>query len=137
MASDVWSVTSYHQLRREAVEARRWNMLNPGEKPRKSYLEQVIEGVPGPFVATSDYVRQVPEQIAPWLPGGLYALGTDGFGRSELRENLRRFFEVDAQSVALAALSQLNKRCQVKKETVTKAIKELDIDPTKRNPLTS
>ncbi|MDA7978357.1 MAG: pyruvate dehydrogenase (acetyl-transferring), homodimeric type [Pirellulales bacterium] len=137
IASDVWSVTSYQQLRREAVEARRWNLLHPQEEPRQSYLEKVTEGVPGPFIATSDYVRQVPEQIAPWLPGGLYALGTDGLGRSDRRDRLRRFFEVDAESVVLASLSQLSRNDQIKKETLSQAIKDLDIDPAKANPLVS
>src|SRR5690606_23429776 len=75
IASDVWSVTSYTELRREALACRRWNMLHPAETPRKSYLENVIEGASGPFIAASDYVRQVPEQIDAWLPGGLFALG--------------------------------------------------------------
>src|SRR5205823_4400388 len=96
VAADVWSVTSYKELRREALEVERWNMLHPTEKPRRSYLEGVLEKEEGIFLAASDYMRSVPEMIARWVPGGLYPLGTDGFGRSETREALRRFFEVDA-----------------------------------------
>ena len=108
MASDVWSVTSYSQLRREAQECRRWNMLHPGQPPRKSYLEQVIDGVSGPFIAASDYVRAVPEQLNPWIPGDWKPSGTDGMGRSDTRENLRRHFEVDAAAVTVAALHRLH-----------------------------
>ncbi len=86
IASDVWSVTSYTQLRREAADCQRWNMLHPTEQPRKSYLEQTLEGVEGPFIAASDFVRALGEQLTPWIPGDYYVLGTDGMGRSETRE---------------------------------------------------
>ncbi len=135
IASDVWSVTSYTELRREAQECRRWNMLHPTATPRKSYLETVIEGVDGPFVSASDYVRAHQEQIAPWLPGGLMALGTDGMGRSETRPNLRRHFEVDAESVVIATLYRLMQNGQVDAATVEKAIKELEINPEKVSAL--
>ena len=107
VSSDVWSVTSYKELRRDAHACRRWNMLHPTETPRHSYFEQAIAGAKGPFVAASDYVRAVPEQLDPWVPGGLYVLGTDGFGRSEARPALRRFFEVDAECIVVAALTRL------------------------------
>ena len=107
VGSTVWSVTSYKELRRDAHSCRRWNMLHPEKPSKKSYLEEQLAGVNGPFVAASDNVRAVAEQIDPWLPGGLFVLGTDGFGRSETRENLRRHFEVDAQCVAIAALYRL------------------------------
>src|SRR5262249_37639331 len=81
VGSTVWSVTSYKELRRDALETERWNMLHPGQEPRASYLDTLLQGVHGPFVAASDYMRALPEQIARWLPGGLTALGTDGFGR--------------------------------------------------------
>jgi pyruvate dehydrogenase E1 component len=135
VASDVWSVTSYSQLRREAQSCRRWNTLHPTEPPRKSYLERVLEGVAGPFVAASDYVRAVPEQVDPWIPGGLLALGTDGLGRSDTRENLRRHFEVDAACITLAALHRLHELGQFAAARVAAAIQELGIDPEKVDPV--
>jgi pyruvate dehydrogenase E1 component len=135
ISSDVWSVTSYSQLRRDAQDCERWNMLNPTQPRRKSYLEQVMEGVDGPFIAASDYVRAVAEQLSPWIPGGLFALGTDGLGRSDTRETLRRHFEVDAESVAVAALYQLSRRGQLATEKVADAIGQLGIDPRKVNPM--
>ena len=135
VASDVWSVTSYSQLRREAQDCRRWNSMHPTATPRISYLEQTTAGSAGPFIAVSDYVRAVPEQVAPWIPGGLFALGTDGMGRSDTRENLRRHFEIDARYVAFAALDQLQQRGQRTADDVARAIRELDIDPEKANPM--
>jgi pyruvate dehydrogenase E1 component len=137
VSSDVWSVTSYKQLRRDAMDAERWNLLHPLEKPRRSYLETTLDGVSGPFIAASDYVKLVAEQIAPWVPGGLYTLGTDGFGRSEARKPLRRFFEVDAECITVAALQQLAKQGIRTTEQVAAAIKDLDIDPEKPNPIAS
>jgi pyruvate dehydrogenase E1 component len=127
-------VTSYKQLRTEAQEARRWNLLHPNETPRRSYLENVLEGVDGPFIATSDYVRAVSEQIDPWVPGGLYALGTDGMGRSADRAALRRHFEIDAELVTVATLNQLAERGKVEKSLVAQAIHDLGIDPEKVDP---
>jgi pyruvate dehydrogenase E1 component len=135
ISSTVWSVTSYKQLRTEAVAARRWNMLHPLQKPRTSYLEQTLAGEEGPFVAASDYVKLVAEQIAPWVPGGLFALGTDGFGRSEDRRSLRRFFEVDAECIAVAALYQLAQRGRLEPSRVAEAIRTLGVDPDKLNPM--
>ncbi|HXU32607.1 MAG TPA: pyruvate dehydrogenase (acetyl-transferring), homodimeric type, partial [Thermoanaerobaculia bacterium] len=113
VAADVWSATSYKELRREALEAERWSMLHPDQPARKPYVVSLLENEPGPIVAVSDYMRIVPDQIARWLPGRFFALGTDGFGRSDTREALRRFFEVDAESVAVAALAQLALRGEV------------------------
>jgi pyruvate dehydrogenase E1 component len=135
VSSDVWSVTSYTELRREAADCRRWNMLHPTEKPKQSYLEKQFDGHQGPFVATSDYVRAVSEQIDPWVPGGLFALGTDGMGRSETRAVLRRHFEVDADCIAIATLYQLYQNGAITAEIVDGAIKQLDVDPKKVNPL--
>lgn len=135
VSSDVWSATSFTQLRREAADCRRWNMLHADAKPRVSFLEQQIAGCQGPFIAATDYVRAVPEQIDPWLPGGLFALGTDGMGRSETRPALRRHFEVDAECVTIAALYQLQLRDQMSKKSVATAIKQLGVDPEKVNPL--
>jgi pyruvate dehydrogenase E1 component len=134
VAADVWSVTSYKQLARDALEAARWNMLHPNKKPRKSYLEQTLHGVEGPFVAVSDNVRLVPLQVKPYLPGPLYCLGTDGFGRSETRQNLRRFFEIDAESVVMAALTSLPE--QFDEKARARALKDLEIDPEKPAPWT-
>lgn len=137
VASDVWSVTSYKQLRLEALDVDRWNRLHPDEKPRKSYLQQALEGVQGPFIASSDYVRLVSEQIAPWIRGTYATLGTDGFGRSDSRAALRRFFEIDAEAVTYAALHSLAQEGKFPKDKLKKALKELGIDPQKRNPLTT
>jgi pyruvate dehydrogenase E1 component len=135
VAADVWSVTSYKELRREALEVERWNLLHPAEKPRKSYVESVLAKEQGVFLAASDFMRSVPEMITRWVPGGLYPLGTDGFGRSDTREALRRFFEVDAECVTLAALSQLARRGALKPEVVRDAIQKLGVDPEKVSPM--
>ena len=134
IASDVWSVTSYTQLRRDADDCDRWNMLHPTEKPRKSYIEEVLDGVEGPFISSSDYVKALGEQLQPWIPGDYYVLGTDGMGRSETREALRRHFEVDAESITIAALSRLAKAGLFKPKEIAAAIKDLDYDAEKPNP---
>ncbi len=131
VSADLWSVTSYKNLRYGALEAQRWNRLHPTEDPRKSYLEQTLEGVEGPCIAVSDYMRLVPDQIAPWVPGGLFTLGTDGFGRSDTRAELRRWFEIDAEHIATAVLYQLGRRGQMDMGKVAAAIRELGIDPDK------
>jgi pyruvate dehydrogenase E1 component len=135
VSSDVWSVTSFTELRREAQECGRWNMLHPTHKPRVSYLEKTTAECKGPFVAASDYVRAHSEQIAPFLPSPLLALGTDGMGRSETRPALRRHFEVDGEFVAIAALYQLHELGDISGQDVAKAIKTLDVDPNKISPL--
>jgi pyruvate dehydrogenase E1 component len=137
VSSDVWSVTSYKELRRDAHSCRRWNMLHPTETPRQSYFEKAIAGAQGPFVAASDYVRGVPEQLDPWVPGGLYVLGTDGFGRSESRPALRRFFEVDAECITIAALTRLADQNQFDRAKISAAISDLGIDPEKSDPFAS
>ena len=134
VSADVWSATNYKRLRAGALEAGRWNMLHPAEPPRASYLESLLSKEQGAFVAVSDYVRAVPEQIAPWVPGGLTVLGTDGFGRSDTRKNLRRFFEVDAEMITIAALQALRKKGQAQAEELAKAIRELDVNPDKTHP---
>jgi pyruvate dehydrogenase E1 component len=135
VAADVWSATSYKKLRTEALNVQRWNMLHPTSPARKSYLEQVLEKEKGPFVAVSDYMKMVPDQIAPWVPGGLMTLGTDGFGRSDTRSALRRYFEIDAESVVVGALYALARNGQVKKQVVERAIRELQVDPEKMHPV--
>ena len=135
VSADVWSATNYKQLRTDALNCERWNMLHPGAEPKKSYLENILEKEKGVYVAVSDNMKMVPDQIAPWVPGGLMTLGTDGFGRSDTRARLRRFFEVDAESTVIATLYALAKKGQIKKETVTKAIQELNVDPEKIYPI--
>jgi len=136
VSADVWSATSYKLLRNEALRARRWNMLHPAEPPRKSYLEATLEKEEGVFVAVSDFMKIVPDQIAPWVPGGLTTLGTDGFGRSDTRENLRRFFEVDAELTVIATLDALARKGAVDRALVAKAIRDLEVDPEKAFPAT-
>jgi len=134
VTADVWSVTSYKQLRTDALKTDRWNRLHPVEKPRQSYLEKTLEKEEGTFVAVSDNVKLVADQIAPWVPGGLTTLGTDGFGRSDTRENLRRFFEVDAESTVVATLYALAQQKKIEKSLVRQAIQELQLDPEKSYP---
>ncbi|MEW6512110.1 MAG: pyruvate dehydrogenase (acetyl-transferring), homodimeric type [Bacteroidota bacterium] len=134
VSADVWSATSYKLLRNEALSVRRWNMLHPTETPRMSYLERVLEHEEGVFVAVSDYMKIVPDQIAPWVPGGLMTLGTDGFGRSDTRPVLRRFFEIDAETTAVATLYALAQEGEIPATTVAQAIKDLGIDPEKPFP---
>jgi pyruvate dehydrogenase E1 component len=109
-------------------------MLHPDQPAKVSYLEQVLSGVQGPFIAASDYVRALPEQLTQWIPGDYYVLGTDGMGRSETRQALRRHFEVDAESITIATLSRLSKTGLFVPEDVAKAIDELGFDPDKPNP---
>jgi pyruvate dehydrogenase E1 component len=137
ISSNVGSVTSYTELRREAQSVERWNLLHPLAPPRRSYLQEALAGEEGPYIATSDNVRAVAEQISPYLSGGLFALGTDGLGRSENRGPLRRHFEVDAECVTVAALSQLVRRGHCDQQCLARAIAELGIDPEKADPLTA
>jgi pyruvate dehydrogenase E1 component len=135
MAVDVWSMTSYRELRREALEVERWNLLHPNEKPRVPYITQSLADAPGVFVATSDYMKILPHFITPWSPKPIFALGTDGFGRSENRQSLRNFFEVDHRYVTLATLYSLAQEKEIKLDTVNAAMEELEIDPNKLNPM--
>jgi len=134
VSADVWSATSYKNLRNEALLVERWNMLHPAEPPKKPHVRQILENEKGPFIAVSDYMKIVPDQIAKWVPGGLTTLGTDGFGRSDTRPRLRRFFEVDAECTVLATLHALAQRGEVDPAVVVQAIKDLNIDPEKRFP---
>jgi len=133
---DVWSATSYKLLRNDALRVRRWNMLHPAATRRKSYVQELLENEKGVFVAVSDNMKIVPDQIAPWVAGGLTTLGTDGFGRSDTRERLRRFFEVDAESTVIATLYVLVEKGELDPQVVERAIKELDVDPEKIHPQT-
>jgi pyruvate dehydrogenase E1 component len=136
VAGDVWSVTSFTELRREGLEVERWNRLHPTEEPRVSWVESSLAGREGPFVAATDYMRTFAEQIRPFVPGPYAVLGTDGFGRSDFRARLRRFFEVDRHHVAVAALKALADRGAVEPALVQGAIERYGIDPEAPPPWT-
>ncbi len=135
VAADVWSITSYKELRREALDAERWNLLHPNDKPRVPYITQCLAAEKGVFVAASDYLKMLPDSIATWSPKPIATLGTDGYGRSETRETLRDFFEVDHRFVTLATLNSLAKDGQIKPDVVSAAMEDLEIDPNKLNPM--
>ena len=139
VAGDVWSVTSFTELRRDGIDAERWSMLHPTEKARKPYVTQQLERTAGPIVATSDYVRLFADQIRPYIPRSrsYTVLGTDGFGRSDTREKLREFFEVDRHYVVTAALRALADEGVVPVAKVAEAIRKYGIDTEKRNPATA
>ena len=131
VAADLWSVTSYNELRREALKIDRWNRLHPAEPAKTPYIQEVLGGTEGPIIAASDYMKAVQDQIAPWLAGRFLPLGTDGFGRSENRQYLRRHFEVNAASIAGAALSKLARDGKFDPKKAAKALVELGIDTEK------
>lgn len=137
VAADVWSVTSYKELYRDGLEADRWNTLHPSEPQRVPYITQCVKDAPGVFVAASDYVKALPDSVSKWLPRPLVSLGTDGFGRSDTRRALRDFFEVDWRFITLATLADLSREGKIRSKVVEKAIKDLDINPDKANPMVS
>jgi pyruvate dehydrogenase E1 component len=134
VAADVWSVTSYNELRRDGLAVERWNRLHPSEPARSPHIVKVLEGSNGPIVAATDYIKAVPDQLAPWLCGRLNSLGTDGFGRSENREHLRRFFEISAEAIAQTALSALAREGVVDPRRAEVAIAELGFHPEQKDP---
>ena len=134
VASDVWSVPSFTEVRREALETDRWNLLHPTEEPRQTYVEECLGGREGPVIASTDYIRAFADQIREWVPGRYRVLGTDGFGRSDLRVNLRKFFEVDRFYVVVAALKALAEDGAIEPKVVQQAIEKYDIDPEKPYP---
>jgi pyruvate dehydrogenase E1 component len=134
--ADVWSVTSFSELRRDGLDVERWNARHPTSPKRKSYAETALAGKQGPFVAATDNIKTVADQIRQWVPGRYVVLGTDGFGRSDGREALRAHFEVDRKTIAVAALKALADEGGVDQKTVAEAIVQLGIDPDKPNPLT-
>ena len=134
VSADVWSATSYKLLRTDAIRCQRWNMLHPTEPAQQSYVETLLAKEQGPFIAVSDNIRTVSDQIAPWVPGGLFSLGTDGFGRSDTRQRLRRFFEVDAESTVIGTLYTLATKGLIDRSVVETAIKDLGVDPEKIQP---
>jgi pyruvate dehydrogenase E1 component len=128
IAADVWSVTSYNELRRDCLDTERWNRLHPAAKEKKPYIAEALGDSTGPIIATSDYMKSMPDSLSPWLGGRLVSLGTDGFGRSDNREHLRRHFEVDAESIVAATLSKLVREGVVKPKVAEKAFAELGLN---------
>jgi len=137
VAADVWSVTSYQELYRDAHACERWNMLHPTEAPQVPYVTQCLKDTSGVIVAASDYLKVLPDSLDRWMPRRVRSLGTDGFGRSDDRAGLREFFEVDARFVALAALAELAQEGQLDRAVVAQAIKDFGINPEKANPARS
>jgi pyruvate dehydrogenase E1 component len=132
--ADVWSVTSYNELRREALAVDRWNRLHPASPARVPYLLRALEGAEGPVVAATDYMKIVADQVAPWLAGRMTSLGTDGFGRSDNRQQLRRHFEVNAESIAASALARLARDGRLDAAAARLAIEQLGVDPEVPDP---
>ena len=134
--ADVWSVTSFNELRRDALEVERWNHLHPDEPQRLSYVEKCFGDRPGPYIAATDYMKIVADQIQGWVPGNFYSLGTDGYGRSDARKALREHFEVDSRFIVITALNALVEDGALDQKTVAQAIKKYGIDPDRPDPVT-
>ena len=128
VSADVWSATSWTELRRDALACESWNMLHPGEPSRVPYVNSVLSGTPGPVVAVSDWIKAVPDQIARWVPGTFTSLGTDGFGFSDTRPAARRFFHVDAESITVAVLWELARSGAVDADLPAQAIAKYRLD---------
>jgi len=137
VAADVWSVTSYKALYYDGINTERWNLLHPTEKPRAPYISQILSDAPGVIVAATDYLKALPNLVSKWIPRHMATLGTDGFGRSDGREALRNFFEVDSRFITLATLYELLQDGKIEAAVVEQAIKDLGIDTEKANPLTA
>ncbi|HUJ39244.1 MAG TPA: pyruvate dehydrogenase (acetyl-transferring), homodimeric type [Candidatus Acidoferrales bacterium] len=137
VAADVWSVTSYKELYRDAMDADRENLLHPAAKPRVPFVTSALAAAPGPIIAASDYLKALPLMVSKWMPRQPVVLGTDGFGRSDTRAALRHHFEVDAPAIALAVLVELHREGQVDAATIQRAFKDLEIDPSRPNPVTA
>ena len=132
--SNVWSVTSFNELRKEALEVERYNLLHPDSKPKKTYIEKCLSLTEGPIVAASDYMRLNSDQIRPFISKGFYSFGTDGYGRSDTRKNLRKFFEVDKEHLVAYSLSALAKEQLIPSKYAKDAIKKYNIDTEKPMP---
>jgi pyruvate dehydrogenase E1 component len=128
VAADVWSATSWNELRRQAVDVDEWNLMHPQEEPRIPYVTQRLSQAEAPVVAVSDYMRAVPDQIAPYVSQDWMSLGTDGFGLSDTRAALRRYFKVDAQSIVIAVLTLLARRGEVSWDVVNEAHAKYQLD---------
>jgi pyruvate dehydrogenase E1 component len=135
VSADVWSCTSFNELSRNGIDVERWNMLHPTDDPKVSYVTQCLSGQTGPVIAATDYMRAFPEQIRPFVPARYVTLGTDGFGRSDTRAQLRKFFEVNRYYVVVAALKALADEGTVPASKVAEAIEKYGIDPEKPNPV--
>jgi pyruvate dehydrogenase E1 component len=135
VSADVYSVTSFSELRRNALAVERWNLLHPNDEQRQTYIQQALAGRRGPFIAATDYMKTLADLIRQWVPGRYAVLGTDGYGRSDSRAELRRFFEVDRHYVVIAALNALADEDKLDKKTVSHAMEAFGIDPEKPNPL--
>jgi pyruvate dehydrogenase E1 component len=136
VSAAVWSVTSFSELRRDALAAERWSQRHPDSEPRQSYVATCLAGLKGPFVAATDYMKTVSDQIRQWIPGRYSVLGTDGYGRSDGRQALRKFFEVDRDTIVVTALKALADEGAIDTAIVSEAIKRFDIDPDKADPVT-
>jgi pyruvate dehydrogenase E1 component len=134
VSADVWSVTSWNELRREAVQAEEWNLLNPAEEPKVPYVTRQLSAAPGPVVAVSDWMKAVPDLLAPFIPGGMASLGTDGFGLSDTRPALRRHFRVDAESIVVRTLSSLAQRGEISRDVVRQAVEKYQIGDVQAAP---
>jgi pyruvate dehydrogenase E1 component len=134
VAADVYSVTSWKELYRDALANERYSRLHPTEKPQPPYIASVLGNHKGPVIAATDYMKALPDSLARFIPGRLHSLGTDGFGRSDTREGLRRHFEVDAPSIAIAALSALANAGTIQRQRVADALRELNYDVDKADP---
>jgi pyruvate dehydrogenase E1 component len=134
IAADVWSVTSYNELRRDALETDRWNRLHPAEKERVPFIATALRDTKGPIIAASDYMKSLPDALTPWLGSRLVSLGTDGFGRSDNREHLRRHFEIDAESIVAATLSRLSREGVIKPKIAAQAFADLGLDTEGTSP---
>ena len=131
----IWNVTSFTELRREAEEVERWNIINPNKEAKRSHIEKSLNNNSVPTIAVSDYVKMSSEQISPYVSGSFYSLGTDGFGRSDTRENLRHFFEVDRYYIVLTAMRALADQGDIEMKVVNEVIKKYNIDPNKPSPI--
>jgi pyruvate dehydrogenase E1 component len=128
VVADVWSVTSWNELARDAEAVERWNLNHPGEQPRTPYVTERLSSTHGPVLAVSDYMRAVQDQIARWVPNDWQSLGADGYGFADTRAAARRFFQIDAESIVVSSLQTLARRGEVKPETVSDAFSRLQID---------
>ncbi|MGD9872100.1 MAG: pyruvate dehydrogenase (acetyl-transferring), homodimeric type, partial [Thauera sp.] len=133
--ADIWGAPSFNELARDGQDVERWNLLHPMDEPKKSHVAQKLDGAQGPVIAATDYIRMFPEQIRPFVKGSYVTLGTDGFGRSDTRENLRHFFEVDRHWVTLAALKALADEGTIGRDKVAAALVKYKLDPSKPNPM--
>jgi len=135
IAADVWSVTSYNELRRDGLDVKRWNRLHPTEAPRTPYIVSALAGAEGPVIASSDYIKAMPDQLSSWIGERLHSLGTDGFGRSENREHLRKFFEISAEAIAQATVSALARDGKFDAQKAASAVAELGFDASSQDPV--